>query len=195
MFFVAGNPTGVDMDRVARAKAVIDEVESDHVSLPTAVEMIDAIAQRPPMATGLFALAAGAGAVALAGLFSIQHLVAAAIIFASSTPGAALRRAVSHQSGITLLQPFCAALLAGLIGALAVLYHLSSSLRLVAVCPCMILVPGPHFLNAMIDLSAPRISLGTSRLIYACLIVIAISFGLLLGLAVLGVFAASRRAR
>src|SRR6202023_3686217 len=84
------------------------------------------------------------------------------------------------------IQPFCAALLAGLVGAGAVRYGLSSSLRLVAVCPCMILVPGPHFLNSALDLISGRIHLGAARLAYAGLIVVAISTGLLLGLALLG---------
>jgi uncharacterized membrane protein YjjB (DUF3815 family) len=42
-------------------------------------------------------------------------------------------------------------------------------------------------LNGMIDLSAARISLGTSRLIFAALIILVISIGLLLGLNLLGV--------
>jgi uncharacterized membrane protein YjjB (DUF3815 family) len=84
------------------------------------------------------------------------------------------------------IQPFCAAVVAGIIGALAVRYELSSSLRLVAVCPCMVLIPGPHFLNSALDLIAGRIHLGAARLLFACLIVLAISIGLLLGLTVLG---------
>src|SRR6266850_1982719 len=71
--------------------------------------------------------------------------------------------------------------------ALAVRYQLSSSLRLVAVCPCMILVPGPHVLNGALDLIRGRIHLGATRLIYAGLVIVAISTGLLLGLTVLGV--------
>lgn len=51
----------------------------------------------------------------------------------------------------------------------------------------MILVPGPHVLNGMMDLSVARISLGASRLLYAGLIVLAISAGLLLGLGLLGI--------
>jgi uncharacterized membrane protein YjjB (DUF3815 family) len=74
-----------------------------------------------------------------------------------------------------------------MIGALAVRYGLSSSLRLVAVCPCMVLVPGPHFLNGALDLINGRMSLGLARSIYAGLIVVAISVGLLLGLALFGV--------
>src|SRR5262249_57164032 len=97
-----------------------------------------------------------------------------------------LRRGIGRHSENVFLQPFGAALLAGLIGAIAVRFELSSSLRLVAVCPCMVLVPGPHFLNSALDLIKGRIHLGAARLIYALLVVVAISTGLLLGLALLG---------
>jgi uncharacterized membrane protein YjjB (DUF3815 family) len=90
-------------------------------------------------------------------------------------------------SANVFLQPFGAAFLAGVIGALAVRYQLSSSLRLVAVCPCMVLVPGPPVLNGALDLVNGRISLGAARIAFAGLIVIAISTGLLLGLTLLGV--------
>src|SRR5207245_9137756 len=98
-----------------------------------------------------------------------------------------LRGTVGRYSANTRRQPLCAALLAGMIGALAVRYNLGSSLRLVAVCPCMILVPGPHVLNGAMDLIAARINLGTSRLVHAGLIILAISVGLLLGMAILSV--------
>jgi uncharacterized membrane protein YjjB (DUF3815 family) len=51
----------------------------------------------------------------------------------------------------------------------------------------MLLVPGPHLLNGALDLINGRLGLGGARLIYAGLIVVAISVGLLLGLALLGV--------
>ena len=49
------------------------------------------------------------------------------------------------------------------------------------------LVPGPHLLNSALDLINGRIHLGAARLIYAGLTVVAISVGLLFGLAVIGV--------
>src|SRR5262249_35939274 len=107
--------------------------------------------------------------------------------FFSAGAGALLRRAIARYSDNLFLQPFVAALSAGIIGALAVRYDLSSTLRLVAVCPCMILVPGPHVLNGAMDLVNGRIHLGAARLIYAGLVVVAISAGLLIGLALLGV--------
>jgi uncharacterized membrane protein YjjP (DUF1212 family) len=184
---IAADPTGVDMDRVASAARVIEELGADRLAPPTAAEAIAAISQAPPAPAWLFTLGAGAGAVALSVIFGVEHPVPAALIFVSAAAGAILRRGVARLSANVFLQPFCAALVAGVIGALAVRYQLSSSLRLVAVCPCMVLVPGPHVLNGALDLINGRIHLGAARLTYAGLVIVAISTGLLLGLALLGV--------
>ena len=183
----AADPTGVNMHRVAAAMKAIDEIAAGRLSPGDGMEAIDRIAHAPPSPTWLFVLAAAGGAVALSVIFGVEHLVAAMLIGASAAMGAVLRRFVARYSTNALLPPLGAALLAGVVGALAVRYHLSSALRLVAVCPCMILVPGPHVLNGMSDLAANRIHLGSSRLVYAGLVVLAISAGLLLGLGVLGV--------
>jgi len=184
---VAADPTGVDMNRVASAARAIEELGAGRLAPPAAAETIAAISRAPPAPTWLFTLAGGAGAVGLAVIFGVEHPVPAALIFVSAAAGAILRRGVAQVSANVFLQPFCAALVAGVIGALAVRYQLSSSLRLVAVCPCMVLVPGPHVLNGALDLINGRIHLGAARLIYAGLVIVAISTGLLLGLALLGV--------
>jgi uncharacterized membrane protein YjjP (DUF1212 family) len=183
----AADPLGVEMDRVASAMRAIEDTASGHLSPDAAMERIGEIARSPPAPTWLFALAAAGGAVALAVIFGVEHMPAVALIFLSAGAGAIVRRALGQLSPNSFLQPFSAALLAGVVGAVAVRYDLSSSLRLVAVCPCMILVPGPHFLNGALDLINGRIALGTARLIYAGLVVVAVSVGLLLGLALLGV--------
>src|SRR5262249_7578184 len=135
----------------------------------------------------LFALAAAAGATALAVIFGVQHIRAALLIFISAGTGAVIRRLLARHTTNIFVQPFAAALLAGLIGAVSVRYQLSSSLRLVAVCPCMVLVPGPPVLNGALGLVRGRIHLGGARLPYAGLVILAISTALLLGLSVLGV--------
>jgi uncharacterized membrane protein YjjP (DUF1212 family) len=184
---VPADPAGIEMDRVASTMRAIEDLGASRLAPAAAMEAISAISQAPPAPTWLFTLAAAAGAVALAVLFGVQHLSSAALIFVSAAAGAILRRTLARYSSNIFLQPFCAALVAGVIGGLAVRYQLSSSLRLIAVCPCMILVPGPHVLNGMLDVIEGRINLGASRLIYATLVVVAISTGLLLGLALLGV--------
>lgn len=184
---VAADPVGVDMDRVAATMRLLEDIRSGRLASEQATLSLGKIAQTPPASTALFALAAGAGAVALAVIFGVAHFGAAVLTFVSATGGAVLRRGLAKVSANGFLQPFSAALLAGLVGAFATRYDHSSSLRLVAVCPCMVLVPGPHFLNSALDLINGRIHLGAARMIYAGLIVAAISMGLLCGLAILGV--------
>jgi uncharacterized membrane protein YjjP (DUF1212 family) len=183
--YVASDPVGVDMDRVVSTMQAVAEIEAGRLSPDEARKRIDAIAKAPPAPAWLFALAAATGAVALAVIFGIQHLPAALVIFVSAGAGGLFRRAIAKVSTNIFIQPFCAALLAGLIGGLATRYQLSTALRLVVVCPCMVLVPGPHILNGAIDLISGRIHLGSARLIYAGLVIAAISIGLLLGLTVL----------
>lgn len=184
---IPADPAGVEMDRVASTMRAIEDIASGRLAPTAATRTVNEISQSPPAPTWLFSLAAAAGAVALAFIFGNQHIAPAALIFFSAGVGALMRRGLGRLSTNLFLQPFCAALLAGIIGAVAVRWNLSSSLRLVAVCPCMILVPGPHFLNGALDLFNGRVALGAARSAYAVLIVMAISVGLLLGLAALGV--------
>ena len=184
---IAADPTGVNMQRVVAAMRAIEDVEAGRLEPDAASKAITAIGQAPPAPTWLFTLAAAVGAVALSVLFGIAHPLAALLIFVSAAAGAVGRRLVARVSPNIFIQPFFAALLAGIIGALAVRYELSSSLRLVAVCPCMVLVPGPHFLNAALDLIGGRIHLGAARLVYAALVIVAISMGLLFGMALFDV--------
>jgi uncharacterized membrane protein YjjP (DUF1212 family) len=184
---MAADPTGVDMDRVAATMRAIEDLGSNRLAPDGALLAIRKIARTPPASTALFAFAAGAGAVALAVIFGVAHWLAVVLTFFSAAGGAVLRRGLARLSTNVFVQPFCAALLAGLIGAAAARYDYGSSLRLVAVCPCMVLVPGPHLLNGALDLINGRIHLGAARMIYAGLVVLAISLGLLVGLTMLGV--------
>jgi uncharacterized membrane protein YjjP (DUF1212 family) len=184
--FVAADPGGDNMARVVATMRVVDELARGKLTPAAATEAIGAISRIASSPTWLFTLAAAAGAVALAVIFGVRHVPAAVLILISAAAGGVLRRWLARYSNNLLLQPFCAALLAGVVGALATRFQLSSSLRLVAVCPCMILVPGPHVLNGSLDLIRGRVALGAARLVYAGLVVLAISVGLLLGLAFLG---------
>src|SRR5476649_1869040 len=129
---LSADPTGVDMRRVVSTMPAIEDVESGLMAPDAATEAISLISQAPPAPTWLFALAAAAGAVALSVIFCGAHFIPV-LIFVSAGTGAVLRRALSDISTNAFLQPLCAEILAGVIGALAVRYGLSSSLRLVAV--------------------------------------------------------------
>jgi len=97
------------MDRVVSAMRALEEVAAGRLTPTAAMAAISMISQAPPAPTWMFTLAAAAGGVALAVLFGVQHLPAAALIFVSAAAGAMLRRGVAQYSANILLQPFCAA--------------------------------------------------------------------------------------
>jgi uncharacterized membrane protein YjjP (DUF1212 family) len=128
---------------------------------------------------------AAAGAAALGVIFGAHDWLTAGVFAASARSGALLRRLVSRASSNPFLQPFAAALLAGAIGGLAVRCGLAVSDRLIVVCPCMVLVPGPPF-NGGLALMRARMSICAGRVALALMIVSTICCGMLVGLATTG---------
>jgi uncharacterized membrane protein YjjP (DUF1212 family) len=180
-------PVGVDMRKVAATIGVIDDVCSRQFDAAAARSALETVARFPPVSLTRFALLAAAGAAALGVIFGATHPFSLLLIAISAGAGACLRRSLAAIGRNLFVQPLCAALLAGAIGAIAVRLQFSSALRLIAVCPCMILVPGPHLLNGTLDLARARIGLGVSRIAYAGLIILMICTGLLTGLSFAGV--------
>ncbi len=173
-------PSAVGMNRVAALMRSIEGVTASGVAGAEAA--IATAGAKPPAGLTLFVFSCAAGASALALIFGAVHVQSVALIALSAAAGALLRRHLARFGAGPAAQAFAGALVAGLAGALAVRLGESSALRLVAICPCMILVPGPHILNGALDLIALRIPLGASRLTFAALVLLAICAGLLVGL-------------
>jgi uncharacterized membrane protein YjjP (DUF1212 family) len=184
---VAAEPAGMDMNKVSATMTAIEKICEGRMDVAGVRSALESISRLPAVSIARFALFAAAGAAALGVIFGAAHLLTLVLIALSAGAGACLRRWLAGMSRNLFVQPFCAALLAGVLGAIAFRLQLSSLLRLIALCPCMVLVPGPHFLNGMIDLARARITLGAARLAYALLITVMICAGLLLGLALGGV--------
>ena len=178
----AATPSVVAMNRVLAVDRAINELSSRTATLADAREAVARAASLKPANIFLFAAACAVGASCLAIIFGIHHAETVLLIAASAVAGAFLRRGMSALGGSNFWQVGVAALLAGLLGAIATNGDISSSLRLAAVCPCMILVPGPHLLNGSLDLAALRIPLGLARLAFATLTLLSIGAGLLAGL-------------
>jgi uncharacterized membrane protein YjjP (DUF1212 family) len=180
-------PTSVDMGKVSATMEMIDGVAVRGCEAGTLQAALGRIRNSPPTSTLRFVGMTGAGAAALGVIFGVTQPFSIALIAISAMLGAGLRRGLMRISSNPLLAPFAAALVAGMIGALVVDLRLSTAQQLVAVCPCMVLVPGPHLLNGALDLARTEISLGMARITYAGVIILMICAGLLLGLAIGGV--------
>ena len=183
---VPAMPLGVDMGKVLAVMNVVDQVCDGTLPGEAARSALEAAGRLPPASTARFALFAAIGAASLGIIFGALDVASLLLIAASAGIGALARRGVAKLGGNPFVQPICAAAIAGIVAAASGRFHLSEAQILVALCPCMILVPGPHILNGAIDFARTRISLGVARLSFAALIVLMISAGLLAGLAACG---------
>jgi uncharacterized membrane protein YjjP (DUF1212 family) len=179
---VAGPPIGVDMNKVMKTVEVVDRVSTGRLDVCGATAALKEIARLAPTSTLRFAALAGAGAAALGVIFGDARPFNLALIAISGAAGAVLRRLVAMRGGNALAQVLGAALLAGLAAAGAVRFLGVADVTLLALCPCMVLMPGPHFLNAALDFAHLRIALGQARFSYAALLTLLICVGLIAGL-------------
>jgi uncharacterized membrane protein YjjP (DUF1212 family) len=181
---VPSTPLGVDMGKVLAVMTVVDQVVDGALPAEAARDALAAAGRTPAASTARFALFAALGAAALGIIFGALDLTALLLIAASAGGGAVVRRWLARLGGGPFVQPLCAAAIAGAVAAAAAPLRLSDDAQtLVALSPCMVLVPGPHILNGAIDLARTRIALGVARLTYAGVIVLMICTGLLAGLA------------
>jgi len=165
---------------------VIDQVCHGTLSAEAAQSALESAGRLPPASTPRFTLFAAIGAASLGVIFGTLDATSLLLIATSAAIGALVRRWLSGVSNNPLIQPLCAAFIAGVVAAAASRFQLSHAATLVAFCPCMVLVPGPHILNGAIDLARTRIALGIARLTYAGVIVLLICAGLLFGFAAVG---------
>jgi uncharacterized membrane protein YjjP (DUF1212 family) len=178
---VPAEPLGIDMGKVQAVQTIMHQVCDGAMSNADARRALVAAGRMPPVAIARFAVFAAIGAASLGVIYGVHDVASLALIAMSACVGALVRRLLGKLGGNSFLEPLSAATIAGVIGAVAGRLHLSNAQSLVAFCPCMVLVPGPHILNGAIDLARTRITLGVARLTYASLIVLMICTGLLIG--------------
>ena len=178
----ATKPVGVNMRRVAAAMRVIDCAEDGPLDRRLVRQALTDAAGQGSSSAVAFIVACATGAAALSVVFGANDLRTIALVAVSAAIGGAFRRLLGRLGIDALAQVFTAAIVAGLGGAIAAHLGHVEAVGLAAVCPAMVLVPGPHILNGALDLLASRIVLGLARLGYATLLLVAIAAGLVLGL-------------
>ncbi|WP_127091898.1 threonine/serine exporter family protein [Aquabacter cavernae] len=175
-------PMGVEMHKVMEALHIVDKVCSGALTVGAALTQLNQVAKLKPVSLLRFGLLAALGASALAVIGGATQPLVLLIVFASTLAGACLRRGIAHAFPSPLPQPLGAAFLAGLVATAASWFLPPESVFLIALCPCMVLVPGPHLLNGTLDIAHLRVPLGAARLAYGSVIILLISIGLISGL-------------
>ena len=155
---VAATPLGVDMGKVLAVTTVIDQICDGTLPCDAARPALMAAGHPPPVPTPRFALMAAVGAASMGVIFGALDVASLLLIASSAGIGALVRRCLAKLGGNPFVQPLCAATIAGAIAAAVGRLHLPEAQPLVALCPCMVLVPGPHILNGAIDLARARIA-------------------------------------
>ena len=183
---VPAEPLGVDMGRVLAVTTVIDQICHGTLSAESAQSALESAGRLPPASTLRCTLFAAIGAASLGVIFGAPDAISLLLIAATAAVGALVRRWLSGFSNNPLIQPLCAAFIAGIVAAASSLFQLSDAVALVGFCSCMVLVPGPHILNGAIDLARTRIAVGIARLAYAGVIVLLICAGGLFGFTAIG---------
>ncbi|TRW89087.1 threonine/serine exporter family protein [Mycolicibacterium sp. 018/SC-01/001] len=175
-------PVAVNMRRVAAVMRTVDDAGRRPIDRVEVERALEAAAGLPPSSTAAFTAACGLGAAALSIVFGVGDIRAIAVIAAAAALGGLFRRLVATVTTDVLLPVFGAALIAGGAGALAGGLGLDAPGGLVALCPAMVMVPGPQILIGAMDLLAARVNLALARLGYALLILAVIAGGLTIGM-------------
>jgi uncharacterized membrane protein YjjP (DUF1212 family) len=178
----AVSPTVINMRRVASMMAVIDRAQDGPLDPARVARGVTEAGAQPFSGTVAFTIACATGAAALSVIYGASHPLAILLVAVAAAGGGLLRRWLGAVSAGPLVQVFAAATLAGAVGAAAAHLDLGSSAAVVATCPAMVLVPGPHVLNGALDLLDLRVSLGLARLAFGMMLLTAIGAGLILGL-------------
>jgi uncharacterized membrane protein YjjB (DUF3815 family) len=178
----ATQPVGVNMRRVSAVMSAVDRAEDGPLDRRIVRTALADAAGESGSSTAAFTVACATGAAALSIVFGVNDVRTVALVAISAALGGVFRRLLGRLGIGVLAQAFTAAIVAGLGGALAAHLGLGEAVALAAVCPAMILVPGPHILNGAMDLLALRMTLGLTRLGFATLLLGAIAAGLVLGL-------------
>jgi uncharacterized membrane protein YjjP (DUF1212 family) len=136
---VPAKPLGVDMGRVLAVTTVIEQVCDGTLPAEAAQPALESAGRLPPASTPRFTCFAAVGAASLGVIFGALDATSLLLIAASAAIGALVRRWLSGFSNNPLIQPFCAAFIAGVVAAAASRFQLSHAAALIAFCPCMVL--------------------------------------------------------
>jgi uncharacterized membrane protein YjjP (DUF1212 family) len=165
----------------ARVHEILAQVRLGQLDTQAALARLNGVeADTPRHSRWLVALALGAAAACLAGLLGAD-LVAAAVTGLATGLGLVARQALGRRHFSLLALPLTASLIGAILGGLVIRLGWTRSPELVLVVPALMVVPGPHLINALLDLIDNYLPMSLARFVLATGILLASAAGIVVG--------------
>lgn len=165
----------------ARVHEILGRVCRGDLDAAGAVACLDRVEVGTPRhARWLAAVVLGAAAASLAALLGADT-GAAAVAGLATALGLLARQELGRRHYSLLALPLTAAFIGAVLGGLAIRLDWTRSPELAVIVPALMLVPGPHLINALFDLIDNYLPMSLSRLGLAAGILLASGVGVVLG--------------
>jgi uncharacterized membrane protein YjjP (DUF1212 family) len=166
----------------ARIHAILKRVRSLELEPAMALAQLNRVeADTPRHAPWLAVLLLGAAAAGLAYLLGADG-GAVAVAGLATGLGLAARQELGRRHGNFLTLPLTAAFIGAALGGLAVRLGWTQTPGLVLIVPSLMLVPGPHLINGLLDLIDNYLPMSMARLGLAIGILLSSTLGIVLGI-------------
>jgi uncharacterized membrane protein YjjP (DUF1212 family) len=165
----------------ARVHTILKQVRQGKLEPATALTQLGRVdADTPRHSRWVAILALGVGAASLARLLGADT---GAVVVAGLATGLGLlaRQELGRRHFSLLVLPLTAALIGAVLGGLAIRLGFTQTPGLVLIVPALMLVPGPHLINGMLDLIDNYLPMSMARLGLAGGILLASALGIVLG--------------
>jgi len=166
----------------ARAHEILNQVRRGKLGAATALDRLGQVeADTPRHPRWLVALLLAAAAASFACLLGADA-AATAVAGVATGLGLLARQELSRRHFSLLTLPLAAALIGAILGGLSIRLCWTESPELVLIVPALMVVPGPHLLNALFDLIDNYLPMSLARLGLAAGILLAAALGIVVGL-------------
>jgi uncharacterized membrane protein YjjP (DUF1212 family) len=165
-----------------RVHTILEQVRRGEIQPATALSQLGCVeADTPRHSRWVAVLVLGVAAAGLAGLLGAD---AGAVAVAGLATGLGLlaRQELGRRHFSLLLLPLSAALIGAVLGGLAIRLGLTRTPSLALIVPALMLVPGPHLINGILDLIDNYLPMSMARLGLAAGILLASALGIVLGI-------------
>jgi uncharacterized membrane protein YjjP (DUF1212 family) len=165
----------------ARVHEILGQVRRGHLDTSAALACLERVeADTPRHPRWLAALVLSAAAASLAGILGADA-GAAAVAGLATGLGLLARQELGRRHVSLLALPLTAAFVGAALGGLAIRLGWTRTPELVLIVPALMVVPGPHLINGLLDLIDNYLPMSLARLGLAAGILLASALGVVLG--------------